>query len=123
MSVVIQTTETFGKHLARLAPADRARVKQSVDRLVHLFKSDRQAFNQRVSRPMIPKLKGGFHSSLYVARAGPKLRLILAADDDPLFDRYIVTLIAIARHDESRKAFENAANWLYSTRMEGLTES
>jgi mRNA-degrading endonuclease RelE of RelBE toxin-antitoxin system len=123
MSVVIQTTETFRKHLARLASGDRASVKQSVDRLAHFFTSDRQAFNKRVSRPMVPKLKGGFHSSLYVARAGLKLRVILAADDDPLFDRSIVTLIAIARHDESRKAFENAANWLYSTRLEGLAES
>jgi len=123
MNTVVQTTETFREHLARLSPTDQARVKQCVKRLADLFMSNRQAFYQRVTRPMAPKLKGGFHSSLYVARAGLKLRIILAADDDPLFDRSIVTLIAVTRHEESRKAFETAAKWLYSTRLEGLTKS
>jgi hypothetical protein len=70
MNTVVQTTETFREHLARLSSTDQARVKQSVKRLADLFMSNRQAFYQRVTRPMAPKLKGGFHSSLYVARAG-----------------------------------------------------
>jgi hypothetical protein len=65
--------------------------------------------------------KGPRGVAFYVARAGLKLRVILAADDDPLFDQFIVTLIAIARHENSRQAFENAAKWLYSTRLEDLT--
>jgi hypothetical protein len=123
MEFVVQRTDAFTKDLKRLARADQARIEASVARIAQLFVSDKPSFYKRVSRPLVPILRGGFQSSLYVTRAGPKLRVILAADDDPLFGRSIITLIAVARHEDLRRLFERAAKWLYSNQLEDMGES
>ena len=122
MNLVVKRTDAFTKDLKRLAPADQAKIEAAVSRLGPLFVSDKPSFYQRVNRPLTPFLRGGFQSSLYVARAGPKLRVILAADDDPLFGQSIITLIAVASHEDLRRMYERAAKWLYSNQLEALGE-
>lgn len=123
MDLVVQRTDAFTKDLERLAHADQARIEASVARLAPLFVSDKPSFYQRVNRPQTPILRGGFQSSLYVTRAGPKLRVILAADEDPLFGRSIITLIAVAPHEDLRRMYERAAKWLYSNQLENMGDS
>jgi hypothetical protein len=123
MEIVIRRTALFEKDLKKFSSSEKAKVDQYIQRTAELFANDKEAFYRRVYRPAIPVLKRGFESSLYVIRAGTDIRVILAADDDPLFDQTIVTLLSVTRHDGIGRAFERVARLLYSDQLEALAST
>ena len=76
----------------------------------------RVAFFARAERPFPFHLKGGFNSSLYSLRAGRDIRLILAVDDDPVFEQILVTLFRLVRHDDER-SYRSVARLLYNNHI------
>jgi len=81
-----------------------------------------ELFHKFVFRPQIT-LHSGRLSSLYILRAGIKIRVLCTIDADPLFDREIVTLLRIAKNpEEYPKIFSQLAESLYQRDL-ALAES
>ena len=55
----------------------------------------------------------GYESSLYVLRVSQKLRVILAVDEDPIFDQVIFTLYRVVKRDNLDKEYQGIAESLY----------
>jgi hypothetical protein len=62
-----------------------------------LLPNDRAGFFKHATRPVVPVLRSKLQSSLYSIRAARDIRVLATIDDDPLFDRIIVTLLRVVR--------------------------
>ncbi len=103
----------FSRDEQKLSPPDRRKVDTAVERLAENAFHDRSRLHESSLRPRPIKLASGLTPSLFVARAGAKLRLLFAIDDDPLFDRSVLTLFRVVKADEVDRVFEQVANRLY----------
>lgn len=54
-----------------------------------------------------------YESSLYVLKASQKIRVILSIDEDPIFNRVVLTLFRAVRHDDLDAAQKDIAESLY----------
>ena len=124
MRLSFEVTERFQRDLSRFAAIDRARITKRVQFLGDLFAGDRQGFYKYVTRPITIRLSGDLESSLWVARVSNDIRLLFTAEEDPVFDELVVTLLRVVRHGELLPAFKQLANSLYTDpafRIESLS--
>jgi len=122
MGLEFLTTAAFQEDLNQLNAPSRTRVAQSIDRRGQLAMTHRDVFHKGLMRPGVKKLAGGLDSSLYVLPVGKDLRVILALDDDPIFDRTIVTLLRVVQRDKAEDAYKTTARALYSERLLNVQE-
>jgi hypothetical protein len=108
-----EITSRFEKDLASFQKADERRIAASIDKYAGSFDPELGDQSDRIYRPHKVQLPPGMDSTLYVLRATPNIRVILAIDDDPLFDRKLVTLLRVVKHDEMDRAFRSIAESLY----------
>jgi hypothetical protein len=108
-----EITRRFEKDLDRFSTADQARVAASIDRYAASFDPEAGDPSGHIYRPHKLLLPQGMDSTLYVLRATRDIRVILAMDEDPLFDRKLVTLIRAVKRDEMDRAFRSVAESLY----------
>ncbi len=114
----VEETSSYKEDLQGLGSADRAQLRKRLSFLLALFESDRRAFFAHASRPVAPSLAGGLTSTLYILRATPMIRVLLAYDLDPLFETLTFTLLRVLSHDLLEKDFLKAAETFH--RMHGL---
>jgi mRNA-degrading endonuclease RelE of RelBE toxin-antitoxin system len=117
MNVLFQATKKFEKDLQDLPADDAQLVISHLNRNCSLFKQDPAAFYRTVNKPLIVQLKEGMDSTLYSMRVGHDLRILLAVDEDPLFDQTIFTLLRLVHHKDISKAFKGIAESLYQSTL------
>ena len=117
MNVLFHATKKFEKDLRDLPANDAQRVISHLNQNCSLLKQDPAAFYRTVNKPLIVKLKEGMDSTLYSMRVGHDLRILLAVDDDPLFDQTIFTLLSIIHHKDLSKAYKGIAESLYQSTL------
>jgi mRNA-degrading endonuclease RelE of RelBE toxin-antitoxin system len=118
MEIIFQSTKMFEKDLRKLSAPDRELVIERINKYTHDLLSNRESFFSRASQPFHLKLLHGFDSSLYSMRINQRIRVIVAVDDDPLFDQLIITLFRIAKSpDELKKVFSSVAESLYQSQL------
>jgi len=111
----VEETSSYKRDFERLGPGDRAQVRKRLNFLLPLFEGDRRAFFAHASRPVAPSLAGGLTSTLYILRATPRIRVLLAYDLDPLFETLTFTLLRVLSHDLLVKDFLKAAEAFHRT--------
>lgn len=119
MELQFDITRRFEKDMDRLSKDDQRRVAGSIDRYASAFDVDQGDPTHHIYQPHMSPLPEGFDSSLYVLRATQQIRVILTIENDPLFDRKIVTLIRAVKHDQLARAFDSIAESLYQQLQSG----
>jgi hypothetical protein len=97
----------------RLNPEDRPRVVEAINAHCGKVLTDRPAFEADRSRPFAPRLEDGLEASLSVCAIDDRLRVILTADDDPIFGQFLVTLLRLVSREEEESAYRSVAETLY----------
>ncbi|MGZ8249705.1 hypothetical protein, partial [Methylomagnum sp.] len=77
------------------------------------FDIERGEDTQQIYQPHPIALPNGLESSLYVLKTDSEIRVILAIDNDPIFDRRLITLFRAVKQDELNQAFDSLAQILY----------
>ena len=113
MDIVIESTKSFEKNLAQLSESDKTAVVQNINNCAQLFTTQRTDVYRRLKRLRLPLDLNGYESSLYVLRVSQKLRVILAVDEDPIFDQVIFTLYRLVKRDNLDKEYQGIAESLY----------
>lgn len=113
MDIVIESTKSFEKNLAQLSESDKTAVVQNINNCAQLFTTQRTDVYRRLKRLRLPLDLNGYESSLYVLRVSQKLRVILAVDEDPIFDQVIFTLYRVVKRDNLDKEYQGIAESLY----------
>ena len=111
--ILFESTDEFEADLQLLGAEQRRAVVDLVNRLGNLFAHDRGQFHNRArALRTIDKIWGEFKSSLYVGRLRD-LRVIFSADDDPAFERAVITLFAVAQRANVYDRWDSTARRLY----------
>jgi hypothetical protein len=113
MKFELDTTAEYREDLEKLAPKEQSEVTQKLDRLIHTFKRDRHAFFTHCYRPIKPHLPGNLTSTVWVLRVTPKIQVLFAYDEDPLFDALKFSLLRIFNHHLRNGDFLEAAAQFY----------
>lgn len=113
MEVAFYSTRPFEKDLRKISSIDKERIVEVINQAADSFSRDKVSFFKYAIHPSIT-LRGGLSSSIYILRAGRKLRVICTIEDDPLFDQRVITLLRIAKTpNEYTKVFSQIMESLY----------
>jgi len=112
MEVVFDVTDRFEKELSKCERSQQQRWKKAINRAAELFVSDRAGFFTRAKR-FRARVYGDLRSSLFVWRLSNDWRLLFTVEEDPLFDRIVITLLSLANHDTFYRSLERVAESLY----------
>ena len=113
MKFELDTTADYQRDLENLAPQEQSNVTRKLARLIHMFKRDRRAFFTHCYRPVKPHLPGNLTSTIWVLRVTPKVQVLFAYDEDPLFDMLKFSLLRIFNHNLRNGDFLEAAAQFY----------
>jgi len=122
MDIIYESTKLFEKDLAAFQQHDKQLVIAGLNRYGSEFAENPATAHRNAYRPMLPQLKGDLSATLYTLRVGRDIRVILAVDDDPLFDQLILTLFRVVRHDKLDRAYKGIAEALYQRGLHGFSE-
>jgi hypothetical protein len=112
MFITENSTATFKADWQRFTPSAQRRIRRSISIFTSGDLSARSLY-----RPHAIKLKNGLTSSLYVLRVDSDIRIILAVDEDPLFNRVIITLFRVVTREKLESAFDSVAKLLYRDQL------
>lgn len=113
MDVLIETTSSFEKDLHRLGEKKKALLIQEINDFPALFLMDKADFYNRLHQLPLPLPLKDYDSSLYFSQLAHDLTVILAIDEDPLFEQAIFTLFRVVEGDNLDKAYQKIAEVLY----------
>lgn len=116
MDIEFLSTEKFEADMKRMSKDNQVRIKKRINFLAETLENNSEDI---LLSTYLQKLKVFANiqpedSSLYVYRINTSIRLILLFEEDPIFDKYIFTLLRIVQHAELNKVFRNYLSSLYS---------
>jgi hypothetical protein len=115
MEIQFDITRLFDKDISQLPASDQNQIADSIDQYAATYDIERCEDTPHVYQPHPIALPDGLESSLYVLKVAPQIRVILAIDNDPIFDRRLITLFRAVEQDELNQAFDSIAQTLYQT--------
>lgn len=113
MDVLIESTKRFEKDLDQLSQDNKNVVVTKINDFASLFPEHKSDGYRKLRRMPYASGLNGYDSSLYILKASQQIRIILAVDEDPIFDQIIFTLFRVVKHNELKKAYQNIAESLY----------
>jgi len=112
MDVLIESTKKFEKDLKNLTNTERSITVKKINDCAALLPNHQFNYRKLRRMPLSSALKG-YESSLYTLKVSQKLRVILAVDEDPIFDQFILTLFRVVKWDEIDQVYQSIAESLY----------
>lgn len=113
MDVLIESARGFEKDIAKLSEYEKAAVIQKINDCTSIFPTQKADVYRKLRRLRLSSELNGYESSLYTLRISQKLRVILAVDEDPIFEQVIFTLFRAVKYDDLDKAYQGVAESLY----------
>lgn len=115
MEILIQSTKEFEQDLAGFSQVNKDNIIEQINKIFQLILNEPEKLFQNLTLTQLKKIKldKDYDSSLYSLRLQPKIRVILTIDDDPIFDRKLITLFKIVKPEDAAKAYSSVAEILY----------
>ena len=113
VDVLIESTRDFEKDLLRLGKDDREAVIKHINNCASLFPNQKTSVYRKLRRLPLPSPVNGYQSSVYTLKTSQKLRVILAVDEDPIFEQVIFTLFRVVERSDMNQAYKSIAESLY----------
>lgn len=79
--------------------------------------NDKSLFYQNTNQFRKIKVAKDYDSSLYSLRIDKKIRVIFTIDEDPIFDRTLITLFRVVNAEDASKVYISVAKSLYQDFM------
>jgi len=115
MKLEFLITESFDNDIKRLSAVQRNKIKDEINLISGSLLNGRTSFMKKASMPFIFNLKGDLDSSLYVVKIDAEKRLVVAVDDDPIFDKISLTMFRLVNDDDAEKAYKEIGEQLYKS--------
>lgn len=123
-SFVIEITEGFEQDLNRLSSLEQKQVNSKLKRITTALEDGNVAYFFKHLHKLHSSLTQ-YTSSLYVLTVNRELRLFLFYEDDPIFNRKIMTLLRVCHHDDMDRVSKGVAESFYQQQLNeiGKTEN
>jgi hypothetical protein len=116
-AVIIETTESFIQDLNNFPVAEQEKVNNKLQTITSLVEEE----NLDEIVQLFKKIQGikmnNYSSSLYQLKVSSNLRILLFFEEDPLFDRKIITLLHVFYRQDMEKAIANFAKSFYQNEL------
>jgi hypothetical protein len=113
MNTEFDITRHFENDLALFSKENQTIVADSINQYAPVFDIEQGDPTHHIYQPCKIQLPEGLDSSLYVLQATNQISVLLTIEDDPLFDRKLITLIRVIKQDELDYTFNSVAKSLY----------
>ncbi len=113
IEIIFNSTQKFERDLENFESKERMEIVERVNMVAQAFVHDKNVFVRLARKPFAVELPNGYDSSLYAVRVVGDLRLILTIENDPLFDRVVVTLLRAVCNQNLREPWEETVKALY----------
>jgi Txe/YoeB family toxin of Txe-Axe toxin-antitoxin module len=113
MDVLIESTRDFEQDLEQFSNTEKFKIIKKLNSYVELLSIDKNLFYKHSAQLRNIRLKENYDSSIYSLRINENLRIILTIDDDPIFERTVITLFRAVKAEDAAKAYNSVAETLY----------
>ncbi len=113
MKLEFDITQSFSDDIGSLPKAQRKKIEEQINLVSKSLLNGQTEFKQNSSIPYIFNLKGGLESSLYVVRADQDNRMIVAVDEDPVFDKISLTFFRLVNKREAENTYKKVGEDIY----------
>jgi hypothetical protein len=115
MDIFIESTEEFEGDLADFSQMQKADIIYEMNQVFQTLLKDPELLFKNLTLAQLRKIKlnHDYDSSLYSMKVQPEIRVILTIDDDPIFDRTLVTLFRVVKVEDALKAYNAVLEHLY----------
>jgi hypothetical protein len=120
MDILIESTQEFEQDLAYLSPEEKEKISDRINEFITLF-PDRES-EEQLLQPRLLSLIRDYESSLYILPISPRLSIILAIDEDPIFNQIVFTLFRAIAPQEAEKIYQQIATSLYQEFLSSIPE-
>ena len=120
MELLIEISNKFEKDLKKFPSKERNLIVRKINDYCKLFTDSPELFYRKVYKPCNIKLLNNYESTLYVLRINKDIRVILTADEDPLFERFVITLLHVVRRSSLEKTYKSIAESLYQRNIQRI---
>jgi hypothetical protein len=113
MQLEFDITQSFTNDIAQLATAEREQVTAQINVISGSLLNGQTAFKESASIPYIFNLKDHLDSSLYLIKVNEDQRIVAAVDEDPVFDKVLLTLFRLVNKNEADEAYRSVGTTIY----------
>lgn len=113
MDILIESTKEFEQDLEKFSNTEKFKIIKKLNRYVELLSENKKLIYQNSTQLREIRLNENYDSSIYSLRINEKIRIILTIDDDPIFERILITLFRVVKPEEAPKAYNSVAETLY----------
>ena len=113
MDILIESTKKFEDDLSVLKESEKVTTIQKINDYVSRFSTSKKSVDTELNHPANSSNLNGYESSLYALKISEKLGVILAIDEDPIFEQIIFTLFRAVKQDDLDQAYKRIAESLY----------
>jgi Txe/YoeB family toxin of Txe-Axe toxin-antitoxin module len=113
MDILIQSTKEFEQDLEKFSKIEQFTIVKNMNKCLEFLSIDRNSFDAYSKQFKQLKLNHNYDSSLYSLRINEKIQVILTIDDDPIFDRTLITLFRVVNVEDALKAYNSVAEAIY----------
>lgn len=115
MNLEFLITESFDNDIKQLPAAQQNRIRNEINLVSGSLLNGRTCFMEKASIPYIFNLKGGLESSLYTVKVGDEKKMVVAVDDDPIFNKVSLTMFRLVNDDDAEKVYKEVGEQLYKS--------
>ena len=116
ITVQVDITQGFDKEEKLLSKNERKALKEKLNALV--TEISHNGWSRKIYRTpnlQFPKTIKKEESSLYLFKVNSKQGVVLAVDNDPLFNQKLITLYRVTKKQDIQNAFSSTASVIYET--------
>ena len=115
MELEFNITQSFDDDIKGLSTDQQHKIKQDINFVSGSLLNGKAAFMEKASMPHLFNLKGGLDSSLYLVHVDEGKSMIVAVDDDPIFDKVSLTLFRLVEDKVADQVYKEVGEKLYKS--------
>jgi hypothetical protein len=113
MEIIFESTEEFEQDLKTYSEAEQSIILQQLHEYSPFLLTNKGDHERRLHQFYQFDLLGDYTSSLYSFIVNYYLRVILTIDDDPLFNRTLITLFRVVDSQVSAQVYQEVGASIY----------
>jgi hypothetical protein len=113
MILEFDITQSFSDDMANLPKPQRKKIENQINLVSTSLLNGKTEFKENSSIPYIFNLKGGLESSLYLIRADQNNRMVVAVDEDPVFDKISLTFFRLVDKSKAEATYKQVGEDIY----------
>ena len=117
MDLLFESTKEFEQDLEQFKKTDKSTIIKQINHFFEMLLIDKSLFYQNTNQFRKIRVGENYDSSLYSLKIDKKIRIIFTIDEDPIFDRTLITLFRVVNAEDASKVYISIAKSLYQDFM------